>query len=233
MKDALKKAYLRGIDMLLLPLRRKGSEDPFHRVFRDFISIVEGVERPSVLELGSRNVSGNSVKGWFPEDCDYTGIDILEGEGVDVVADAHTLSRSFTKAQFDFVYSMSVFEHLLFPWKVVLELNHVMKEGGFLYLSTHPVWPEHEVPWDFWRFPKRGFEGLFNSFTGFELVAVEEGLPCALFSLVDDLPTRESYLYSANQGVALIARKTGEYRKDLLNWEIEIESVLRTMYPSG
>ncbi|MDQ8185915.1 methyltransferase domain-containing protein [Pelagicoccus sp. SDUM812002] len=232
MRHRLKNLYLGGIDSLLKPFRKKGQEDPFHQVFRDFLSFVQAVDDPVVLELGSRNVSGVRLRNWFPSGCDYTGVDILEGEGVDVVADVHQLSKAFADGRFDFVHSMSVFEHLLFPWKAVLELNAVMKQGGYLYLSTHPVWPEHELPWDFWRFPKRSFMGLFNEYTGFEIIALDEGLPCKIFSLVDDLPTRRSFEHSANQGVALIAKKTGEYRRDLLRWDIEISDVVETMYPS-
>jgi len=34
-----------------------------------------------------------------------------------------------------------------------------------------------------------------------------------------------------NQGVAVIARKTDEYRSDLLKWDIDISDVIETMYP--
>jgi hypothetical protein len=35
-----------------------------------------------------------------------------------------------------------------------------------------------------------------------------------------------------NQGVALIARKKGSYRSDLLKWDIEVSDVVDSMYPS-
>jgi hypothetical protein len=34
-----------------------------------------------------------------------------------------------------------------------------------------------------------------------------------------------------NQGVALIARKTGEYRDDLLKWDIDVADAVDNMYP--
>jgi hypothetical protein len=49
--------------------------------------------------------------------------DIKVGENVDIVGDAHRLTSLFKAGQFDFAYSISVFEHLLWPWKVALELN--------------------------------------------------------------------------------------------------------------
>lgn len=133
---------------------------------------------------------------------------------------------------FDFVYSISVFEHLLFPWKAVLEINKVMKPEGYVFVSTHPVWPAHELPWDFWRFPRNGFHALFNQYTGFEIVSLTEGLPCKIYSLAPDAPTRSNSFETMNQGVALIARKIGSYRSDLLKWDIEVSDVVDTMYPS-
>jgi SAM-dependent methyltransferase len=56
----------------------------------------------------------------------------LDGEGVDPVGDVHKLSQSFPLGHFDFVFSVSVFEHLLFPWKAVLEINKVLKTGGYI-----------------------------------------------------------------------------------------------------
>lgn len=232
MKRFLREVYLSGIDLLLRPLRRSGSLDPSHEIFHKYIALTKEAVDPAILELGSRNVSNNRLKNWFPECSDYVGVDIVKGEGVDVVADVHQISESFSPDRFDFIHSISVFEHLLFPWKAVLELNSVLKCGGYVYLATHPVWPRHELPWDFWRFPAEGFHSLFNQFTGFEIVELTEGLPCSVFSLVDDPPTRKNYLFESNQYVALLARKTGPYRRDLLKWDIDVSQVIETMYPS-
>ena len=160
------------------------------------------------------------------------GFDVLAGDGVDIVGDAHKLSESCPLEHFDFVYSVSVFEHLLFPWKVVLEINKIMKTGGYMFLATHPVWPTHELPWDFWRFPCNGFHALFNKYTGFEIVSIAEGLPAKIYSLSEDATTRGHYRCTVNQAVALIVRKTGSYRSDLLKWDIDIKDVTDTMYPS-
>ncbi|MEO7916523.1 MAG: methyltransferase domain-containing protein, partial [Dokdonella sp.] len=143
------------------------------------------------------------------------------------------LSGCFPSEHFDYIYSVSVFEHLLFPWKAVLEINKVLKTGGHVFLSTHPVWPAHELPWDFWRFPHNGLHALFNKFTGFEIVSLTEGLPCKVYSLVDDIPTRGNCFHTMHQGVALIARKTGDYRSDLLKWDIDVSEVIDTMYPAA
>jgi len=228
----MKNLYFKIINVMHRPLATRAAEDPYHAVFRDFLSLSKQEPSPSILEIGSRNVSGITRRGLFPHCEDYVGFDVLAGDGVDMVGDAHRLSESCPLEHFDFVYSMSVFEHLLFPWKVVLEINKIMKTGGYMFLSTHPVWPTHELPWDFWRFPCNGFQALFNTYTGFEIVSIAEGVPAKIYSLSEDAPTRDNYLYTVHQGVALIARKTGSYRSDLLKWDIDIKDVTNTMYPS-
>lgn len=223
--------YFKAMNFLHRPFVTRGADDPFHAVFRDFVSLTQQANSPSILEIGSRNVTGVTRRSRFPHSEDYVGFDILHGEGVDVVGDAHKLSEYFPPGRFDFVYSISVFEHLLFPWKAILEINTVLKPGGHLFVSTHPVWPAHEMPWDFWRFPRNGFHALFNKYTGFEIVSLTEGLPCRSYSLVDDAPTRDNCLHPMNQGVAVIARKTDGFRSDLLKWDIDVTDVLDTMYP--
>ena len=67
-----------------------------------------------VLEVGSLDING-SVRPLF-ENCNYTGIDLGEGRGVDVVAhvtDYHRLDDN----EFDVVISTETLEHdaRLFP----------------------------------------------------------------------------------------------------------------------
>jgi SAM-dependent methyltransferase len=118
---------------------KRSAVDPYHAVLSEFISLSEQAPCPSILEIGSRNVSGITRRNLFSHCSDYIGFDVLAGDGVDIVGDAHKLSESFPLEHFDFVYSISVFEHLLFPWKAVLEINKVMKPEGYVFVSTHPV----------------------------------------------------------------------------------------------
>jgi len=233
MKNYMKRLYFKLIDLMHRPFVKRGADDPFHALFGEFISLSKQAHSPSILEIGSRNVSGITRRDIFSHCVEYVGFDILPGDGVDIVGDVHKLSEICPLEHFDFIFSISVFEHLLFPWKTVLEINKVMKSGGYILISTHPVWPAHELPWDFWRFPGNGFHALFNKYTGFEIVSLAEGLPCKIYSLVDDPPTRGNCFHTVNQGVVLIARKTGSYRSDLLKWEIGVSDVLNTMYPSN
>src|SRR6202041_3197373 len=61
----------------------------------------------SMLEIGSRARSGATYRNWFPTDIDYVGLDVAEGPNVDVVADAHHMSRSLNR-RFNHMFSMAV-----------------------------------------------------------------------------------------------------------------------------
>ena len=225
--------FARAVNFLHRPFRKSDSKDPYHSVLADFVSLSQRLSSPRILEIGSWTSGAESSRHLFPNVIEYVGFDIRQGRGVDVVGDAHDLSSYFQRNYFDLVLSVSVFEHLLFPWKVVLEMNRVMRPGGYVYLSTHPTWPAHEQPWDFWRFQEHVFAGLFNEHTGFELVSVVEGLPCKAYSLVDRGPTLPVCLYAMNQGVAVIAKKIANYREDLLKWDISVADVVSTKYPDN
>ncbi|RKT21714.1 methyltransferase family protein [Paraburkholderia sp. RAU2J] len=181
-----------------------------------------------VLEIGSRARSGNSHRHLVHPDVDYVGIDISTGPGVDVVGDAHHLSRHVT-GQFDTIFSISVFEHLLMPWMVAIEMNKMLKLGGIAYIQSHPSWPLHYEPWDFWRFSKDAWEGLFNAHTGFEMLDKGHTLrswivpECtALPHLEPGLDRGRTYLCSA-----CLVRKIGPAK---VQWNAEAGEVYNLAY---
>jgi SAM-dependent methyltransferase len=223
--------YFSLLNWLHRPFVRRAGDDPYHARFPEFMRSVAALPAPVVVELGARNVSGLLRRGHFPNAAKYIGIDIHPGEGVDIVGDAHRLSELVQPASVDALFSFSVFEHLLYPWKVVLEINRVLKTGGLVFVATHPVWPAHESPWDFWRFPLGGLAGLFSRPIGFELIEATEGLPAKIYSLVEDPPTRALYRHGANLGVAVIARKIADYDRERLRWDIDIGEAISTQYP--
>lgn len=60
-----------------------------------------------VLEVGSLNING-TVRDFFT-DCDYTGVDLEPGPGVDVVGEGQALD--YPDESFDVVVSAECFEH--------------------------------------------------------------------------------------------------------------------------
>lgn len=214
------------------PLVRSAEDDRAHAVWPKFQALVRELEQPHVLEIGSRNVTGVTRKQLFPAPARYVGFDYHAGEGVDVVGDCHQLSSYFPSRSFDAVFSISVFEHLTYPWKAVLEINSILKTGGYVYVATHPCWPAHELPWDFWRFPVAGLSSLFVPQLGFEVVEAAEGLPCRPFTMVSEAPMLPFYKHTINCSVAVIARKVGDYDRSRFKWDLDVADVLRTHYPA-
>ncbi|MBT2969167.1 MAG: hypothetical protein B6D72_01975 [gamma proteobacterium symbiont of Ctena orbiculata] len=223
---------LTGVSWLLVPFKRKTDTDPFYQVFNRFIASVNEMPRATLLEIGSRNVTGVVWRNVFRPGVDYTGLDIHEGDNVDLVGDVHTLSSHLPAGHFDAVFSVSLFEHLAMPWKAVLEINRIMKPGGLLYISTHPTVPPHELPWDFWRYSKETFKTLLNERTGFEILESKEGTPGRILSLSHDQTTSKVHLIPINQSIAVLARKTAAPDPGL-SWDIPVASILQTHYPKG
>jgi ubiquinone/menaquinone biosynthesis C-methylase UbiE len=155
-------------------------------------------------------------------------LDILPGENVDVVGDAHKMSDFFPEGHFDFVYSVSVFEHLAMPWKVVCEMNRVMKPGGLGLVHSHQTIGMHDMPWDFYRFSDVAWSGLFNGHTGFEVLG----------SVMDDLQFVIPFLYKTEKEKAeqsagfesstVMFKKVGPCR---VSWDVPLSGVVETAYP--
>jgi SAM-dependent methyltransferase len=123
-----------------------------------------------ILEVGSRPVVSNAIWKQSVPDSDYVGFDVLPGDNVDVVGDAHKLSEYFDAESFDIVISLAVFEHLAMPWLVAEEITKLLKPGGLVLVETHFSFAEHELPWHFFQFNKNALEVLFNPGLGYELV---------------------------------------------------------------
>jgi hypothetical protein len=123
-----------------------------------------------VLELGSRNVTGNNLRSRFAA-AEYVGFDYYEGENVDVAGDAHKLASYFPATdKFDLIFSSAVFEHLCMPWLVAEEISKLLKIGGFVFIETHFSHSSHERPWNFFQFSDMGLRALFSDAMGFDLI---------------------------------------------------------------
>lgn len=200
----------------------------FHDNFTEFVQMV--VARGGrVLEIGARARSGVAVRERFSPPAEYVGLDITPGPNVDVVGDAHHLSR-YVIGKFDAAFSLSTFEHLLMPWKVVLELNKVLHERGVVFTHSHQTFPLHDVPWDFWRFSQDSWHGLYNRHTGFEVVKVMQAEPAFLspaFMLSRWHGIDRSVCYLAS---SCTARKVGEPE---VSWEAEMQGIYDLAYSHG
>jgi SAM-dependent methyltransferase len=90
-----------------------------------------------VLEVGSLDING-SVRGFFT-DCEYVGLDLGEGKGVDLVQPVHEHI-----GEYDVVISTEMLEHDNY-WKESLKAMHNnLKSGGiFILTCAGPDRQEH------------------------------------------------------------------------------------------
>lgn len=212
------------------PAQAVQTQDKFLTSEEGFWAAVRAKPDARVLEVGSRARSGITRRDLFPSTCTYTGIDILAGENVDVVGDAHALSRHLPTDHFDFAFSISVWEHLAMPWLVSLELNKVLKTGGIAMIGTHQSWPIHETPWDYFRFSEYSWDALFNPATGFEIVTRGMGVPCVMAAAQFNPPIHNDavewhYGYLASRVVVKKISPT------TLTWPVDPAVVGRGLYP--
>ena len=204
--------------------------DPVHHVLREFERYLRSLEHGKVLEIGSRARSGIVYRSSIVPDClEYVGLDILPGPNVDIVGDAHKLSQLFPPDSFDAVYSIAVFEHLMMPWLVALEMNKVMKVGAVGLIVTHQTFPLHEMPWDFWRYSTSTWRALFNKSTGFEVIDARMGEPVAVVGNVWNTITQGFGRASAFMSSQVLFRKVSG---TTLAWAVDPDQHAETAYPA-
>lgn len=199
------------------------------KMLGDFLEQVATRPEGTMLEVGSRARSGITRRELIPESWGYVGLDVMEGPNVDVVGDAHEISGHFEPESFDAVMALSVLEHMLMPWKFVIELNKVLKPGAVGLFVTHQTWPVHDAPWDFWRYSDHAWTALLNQHTGFEILEATMGEPAFVVARrahpVTNFGRQPSFLASN-----VIFRKTGP---TTLEWPVTVAGITATAYPEG
>lgn len=198
-----------------------------HVLMNDFAADVAAHPGSSMIEIGSRARSGTVYKSKFPSLGKYVGMDVTDGPNVDVTGDAHRLSAC-VQEQFDYAFSVSTFEHLIMPWVAAYEIGKVMRDGGLIYIQSHPTYPLHEEPWDFFRFSTDAWKGLFNKLTGFEIVKTGYSLETSIVPLnaangaLQGMDKSKGFLVSA-----CMARKIGE---PSVNWACDPSTIIDINY---
>jgi SAM-dependent methyltransferase len=185
-----------------------------------------------VLEVGSRVVTGSNFRERFDK-ATYIGFDFYPGENVDVVGDAHKLSRYFSEEEFDLVFSSAVFEHFYAPWLVSEQISRVLKIGGTVFVETHFSFSAHERPWNFFQFSDQGLKVLFNKELGFEILDAGMSNPIGGYfsrrssGYLRFRPVRELYCHSE-----VLAKKIRISKA--IDWaDIDLDSLVEgTRYPN-
>lgn len=147
------------------------SQNVNHSNWQEYIYKIGNQEEFKILEIGSREVTGQSNARQRFSKAQYIGFDYYPGKNVDIVGDAHKLSSYFKKDEkFDLIYSAACFEHFAMPWVVAEEISKLLKIGGIVFIETHFSFSSHERPWNFFQFSDMALKALFSKALGFECI---------------------------------------------------------------
>lgn len=114
----------------------------------------------SILDAGA----GESVYKKLFSHCNYKAIDLAVGESrwnytnLDYVGSLHEMP--IEDDLFDAVLCTQVLEHLEWPRESVKEMHRVLKPGGKLYMTVPMAHPEHQTPYDFFRYTSYGLKSI-------------------------------------------------------------------------
>jgi hypothetical protein len=120
-----------------------------------------------ILEIGSRDYGNTqNVRELFP-DTPYVGVDMSQGDGVDVVIDLtrpfDEIDETLGRRRFGTVFCFSVLEHCAQPFAMADGITRLLAPGGAAILSVPFAWKFHGYPSDYWRFTHEGVKLLFPS----------------------------------------------------------------------
>jgi SAM-dependent methyltransferase len=204
-----------------------------HKNWLDHLVRVGNKKGMRVLEVGSREVTGQSLARARFTEAEYVGFDFYPGQNVDVVGDAHRLSQYFDGQQFDVIFSSACFEHFAMPWVVAGEIARLLKVGGIVMIETHFSFSSHERPWHFFQFSDMALKVLFSPANGIECIEAGMSNPIlGRFSSLADEYLRFRRVRALYCHSEFLGRKTREVEG--FSWsQIDLEQVVgNTKYPA-
>jgi len=173
----------------------------------------------TILEIGSKEVVGKSILKEKINNAKYLGLDINDGENVDLQVDAHEMSKYIENNSIDCIYSSSVFEHLYAPWLVAEEISKILKLNGYVCIETVFCYQTHERPFNFFNCSDLGLKILFNKDLGFDHIDSGLDLPLrARFSIKNPKYLRMKELYSAMSHSYFVGKKIKEIDLTKYSW---------------
>ena len=132
---------------------------PILRDVKKFSKMIKKTKPHKILDLGCGVKPYREVFKFVDE---FIGFDIAEDDRVDYIGNNWDLP--FEDDEFDGLISTQVLEHTAKITETVKEIKRVVKKNGLIFVSVPFVFPEHGIPYDFYRFTKYGLKEVFKDF---------------------------------------------------------------------
>lgn len=137
----------------------------------EYTKLIQDKIKEPILIMGSKqyhydacNLTKTLKRQGFNE---IVGVDIFDGEEVDVVADISDLKHPFfveKHSYFNTIFCMEVLTHVKKPWLVGKNINNLIKENGHVIMSECFVRKFSRMPKDYWRFTYDSFSIICDGF---------------------------------------------------------------------
>lgn len=119
-------------------------------------------DRLKILDIGSFDKTGDNNYGLILDEkkWDYKGLDLKEGNNVDIVVEDPYNWKELEENSFDIVITGQTLEHIEFFWLTLEQINRVLKPGGLCCIIVPSTGPVHRNPYDCYRFNEDGVISL-------------------------------------------------------------------------
>jgi SAM-dependent methyltransferase len=98
----------------------------------------------------------------------YVGVDFDSKSKADYIIDLNKEKLPFKDNSFDCVIMSETLEHIFNIEHVIIESKRVLKKEGYIFISSPFIFPEHGVPYDFYRYTKYFY---FEKFKDMEVIS--------------------------------------------------------------
>lgn len=116
----------------------------------------------NILDIGSFDKTGeyNYSIVLNEEKWNYHGLDLKEGNNVDIVVKNPYDWQEIEAGTYDVVVTGQALEHIEFFWITLEQIDRALKPGGICCIIAPSAGPVHKNPYDCYRFKKNGVKAL-------------------------------------------------------------------------
>jgi SAM-dependent methyltransferase len=140
-------------------------------------------EKLKILDVGCGNKPYKRIIENYCQVEEYIGIDYYNAKYADIELDLNKEKIPFPDDYFDLILCTDVLEHLYNPIFVINEMRRVVKNNGFLIISTPFLFPIHDKNYDYFRYTDLFYKRLFDEF-GDEIILIKKSNSLFSFPLL-------------------------------------------------